>query len=162
MRTYKYNRINLFHIEIQIEVNFLTRIERKIEIKTSPKKIYDILNNDELETVWNIVVNESTTIAPDKYSIKSTVGDFISTVTERLENERISYSMEGSVFSTMGYIMSPSIGDGSEITIWAEIEDEKQEKMLAKAAEILLEGLKKFADFMEEGGNSDEFDKKKK
>jgi len=142
-------------------VNFLTRIERKIEIKTSPKKIYDILNNDDLETVWNIVVSESTTIAPDKYSIKSTVGDFISTVTERLENEKISYSMEGSAFSKMGYILAPK-GDGSEVSIWAEIEDEKQEKMLLKAAEILLEGLKKFADFMEEGGNPDEFDKKKK
>jgi len=139
----------------------LIRIERKIEIKTSPKKIYDILNNDDLETVWNIIVNESTTIAPDKYSIKSTVGDFISTVTERLENEKISYSMEGSAFSKMGYIMLPK-GDGSEVMIWAEIEDEKQEKMLVKAAEILLEGLKKFADFMEEGGNPDEFDKKKK
>jgi len=139
----------------------LTRIERKIEIKTSPKKIYDILNNDDLETVWNIVVSESTTIAPDKYSIKSTVGDFISTVTERLENEKISYSMEGSAFSKMGYILAPK-GDGSEVSIWAEIEDEKQEKMLLKAAEILLEGLKKFADFMEEGGNPDEFDKKKK
>ena len=142
-------------------MNFLTHVERKIEIKTAPKKIYEILNNDELETVWNITVNESTTIAPDKYSIKSTVGDFISTITERLENEKISYSMEGSAFSTMGYIMSPK-GDGSEVTIWAEIEDEKQEKMLLKAAEILLEGLKKFADFMEEGGNPNEFDKKKK
>ena len=144
-----------------MEMNFLTHIERKIEIKTSPKKIYDILNNDELETVWNIIVSESITIATDKYSIKSTVGDFTSTVTERLENEKISYSMEGSAFSTMGYIMSPK-GDGSEVTIWAEIEDEKQEKMLLKAAEILLEGLKKFADFMEKGGNPDEFDKKKK
>jgi len=139
----------------------MTRIERKIEIKTSPKKIYDILNNDELETVWNITVNESTTLAPDKYSIKSTVGDFISNVTERVENEKISFSTEGSAFSELGYIMSPK-GSGSEVTIWGEIEDEKQEKMLMKAAEILLEGLKKFADFLEDGGNPDEFDKKKK
>jgi hypothetical protein len=144
-----------------MKVNFLTRIERKIEIKTSPKKIYDILNNDELETVWNITVSESTEIAPDKYSIKSTVGDFISTVTERLENERISYSMEGSAFSKMGYILS-SKGGESKVSIWAEIIDEKQEKMLEKAGEILLGGLKKFADFLEEGGNPDEFDKKKK
>ena len=142
-------------------MNFLSRVERKIEIKTSPKKIYDILNNDELETVWNITVNESIEIAPDKYSVKSTVGDFISTITERVENEKISFSMEGSAFSKLGYIVLPK-GDGSEVTIWAEIEDEKQEKMLLKAAEILLEGLKKFADFMEKGGNPDEFDKKKK
>jgi hypothetical protein len=144
-----------------MEVNYLTRIERNLEIKTSPKKIYEILNNDELETVWNIIVSESTEIATDKYSIKSTVGDFISTITERVENEKISYSMEGSAFSKMGYIVTPK-GDGSEVTIWAEIEDEKQEKMLLKAAEILLEGLKKFADFMEKGGNPAEFDKKKK
>ncbi len=143
-----------------MKVNFLTRIERKIDIKTSPNKIYDILNNDELETVWNIIVNESTEIATDKYSVKSTVGDFISTITERVENEKISFSTEGSSFSKIGYIMSPK-GDGSEVTIWGEIEDEKEEKMLGKAAEILLEGLKKYADFMEEGGNPNEFDKRK-
>ncbi len=143
-----------------MKVQKMTSIERKIEIKTSPKKIYDILNNDDLETVWNIIVNESTTIAPDKYSIKSTVGDFISTVTERLENEKISYSMEGSAFSKMSYIVSRK-GDGSEVSIRAEIEDEKEEKMLGKAGEILLGGLKKFVDFMEEGGNPNEFDKRK-
>ena len=142
-----------------MEMSFLPRAERKIEIKTTPKKIYDILNDDALETVWNITVNESTEIAPDKYSIKSNVGDFISTVTERVENEKISYSIEGGDFSKMGYIISPK-GDGSEVMLWAEIDDEKQEKMLVKAGEILLEGLKKFVAFIEDGGNPNEYKKK--
>ena len=140
-------------------MSFLSRAEIKIEIKTTPKKIYDILNDDALETVWNISVNESTEIAPDKYSIKSNVGDFISTITERVENEKISFSIEGGAFSKLGYIISPK-GDGSEVMLWAEIDDEKQEKMLVKAGEILLEGLKKFVEFIEDGGNPNEYKKK--
>ncbi|GAJ03487.1 unnamed protein product, partial [marine sediment metagenome] len=39
MQTYKSNRTNLFYVRNSMEMNFLTHIERKIEIKTSPKKI---------------------------------------------------------------------------------------------------------------------------
>ncbi|MFX1309550.1 MAG: hypothetical protein ACFE9M_08740 [Promethearchaeota archaeon] len=138
----------------------MAKLERKVEINTSPSKIYNILNDDSLETVWNITVNESTEIGTDKYSVKTTVGDLISTITERLPDERISFAIEGGPFNKMGYILTPK-GNDTEATIWAEFEDEKQEKILAIAGEMLLESLKKFAEYREAGGSIEEFDKKK-
>lgn len=46
------------------------------------------------------------------------------------------------------------------VTIWGEFDDKKNEKILVKAAELLLKGLKNFAEFLEEGGKVDDFDKK--
>ena len=129
----------------------MPKIERKIEINTSPKRIYDILNDDSLETVWNITVNESTEISPDKYSIKTTVGDMISTITERIPDERISFAIEGGPFSKLGYILTPE-GDKTNAMIWAEIKDEKQGKILGVAGDMLLESLKKFAEKLIEKG----------
>ena len=138
----------------------MPKIERKVEINTSPKKIYEILNDDSLDIVWNITVNESTEIGPDKYSVKTTVGDIISTITERVPDERISYAIEGGPFSKLGYILTPK-GEGSEATIWAEIEDESQEKILGTAGEMLLESLKKFAEYRNAGGVVENYNKKK-
>jgi hypothetical protein len=138
----------------------MAKLERKIEINTTPEKIYGILNDPSLQTIWNITVNESTEIGTDKYSVKSTVGDLISTIIERSQDERISYAMEGGPFDKMGYILTPK-GDGTEATIWAEFEDEKQEKILAIAGEMLLESLKKFTEYREAGGAIEEYDKKK-
>jgi len=137
----------------------MPKIERKIEINTSPKRIYDILNDDSLETVWNITVNESTEISPDKYSIKTTVGDMISTITERIPDERISFAIEGGPFSKLGYILTPE-GDKTNAMIWAEIKDEKQGKILGVAGDMLLESLKKFAEYVETGGNPEVYKKK--
>jgi hypothetical protein len=142
-----------------MEMSFLSRAEIKIEIKTTTKEIYNILNNDAVETVWNITVNENTEIAPDKFSVKSNVGDFIITKTERVENEKISYSIEGGAFSKMGYIISPK-GDGSEVMLWGEFDDEKDEKMLVKAGEILLQSLKKYAEYLKTGGAPEDYKKK--
>jgi len=138
----------------------MAKLERKIKINTSPNKIYNILNDDSLETIWNITVNESTEIGTDKYSLKTTVGDLTSTITERSQDERISFAIEGGPFNKMGYILTPE-GDSTEATIWAEFEDEKQEKILAIAGEMLLESLKKFAEYREAGGAIEEYNKKK-
>ena len=90
--------------------------------------------------------------------MKTTVGDFTSTRSETVENEKISYIIEGGVFNKMGYSVTPK-GDGTEATLWAEFEDESQEKILLKAGEILLDCLKKYADYLEGGGNPDEYKK---
>ena len=59
----------------------------------------------------------------------------------------------------MGYLLSPK-GDITEALLWGEFDDEKNEKILVKAGEVLLECLKNFAEYLEDGGNPDEFDKK--
>lgn len=138
----------------------MAKLERKTEINSTPNKIYEILNDDSLETVWNITVNESTEIGPDKYDVKTTVGDIISTITERVPDERISFAIEGGPFSKMGYILTPK-GDKTEATAWAEFEDESQEKILGMAGEMLLESLRKFAEYRESGRAVEDYNKKK-
>jgi len=137
----------------------LVRVERKIEINATQKRIFDILDDAMLGPKWNLALNELTKISEDTYEAKSTVGDFTSIRTETVEPDKISMRIEGGIFNAMGYILNPK-GDMVEATIWGEFDDEKSEKMLVKAAELLLKGLKNFAEFLEEGGNQDDFDKK--
>ena len=61
---------------------------------------------------------------------------------------------------SIGYILEPK-GEGVDATIWSEFDDPNQEPILAIAAEMLLKSLKKYAEFLEAGGNPDEFNKKK-
>ncbi|MBA7693468.1 hypothetical protein ES703_102050 [subsurface metagenome] len=137
----------------------LVRVERNIEINTSQKRVFDILDDAMLGPKWNLAINELTKISENTYAAKSTVGDFTSIRTETVEPDKISMRIEGGVFNSMGYILNPK-GDMVNATIWGEFDDEKNEKMLVKAAEILLKGLKNFAEFLEDGGNPDDFDKK--
>ena len=67
--------------------------------------------------------------------------------------------IEGGIFTSMGYVLNPK-GDIVEATIWGEFDEEKNEKMLIKAGEILLESLKRYVMFIEEGGNPENYDKK--
>ncbi len=137
----------------------IPRIETKIEIDAPAKKVYDILDDASLGPKWNLAMKEFSEIEEGKYAVKSTVGDFTSIRTERVENERISMKIEGGIFTGMGYVLTPK-GDGVEALLWGEFDDEKNEKMLLKAGELLLEGLKKFVEYIEAGGNIDEFEKK--
>ena len=138
----------------------MARIERNVEIKSSPNKIYGILNDPLVETIWNITVKENTIINADKFSLKTTVGDMVATVSERVEGERITFTMEGGPFDKMGYILTPK-GDGTEAKIFAEFEDEGRAKVLEIAGEMLLESLRKFAEYKDAGGDIEQFNKKK-
>ena len=137
----------------------MVRIERKIEIKASQKSVYDILADTMGAIKWNITAKEITEISEGKYAMKSTVGDFTTIRTEVVENERLSSKIEGGIFNALGYILSPK-GDTVEVTLWGEFDDPENEKILLKAGEILLKSLKKYVEYIEEGGDPEKFDKK--
>jgi len=137
----------------------MARVEIKSDVKASAKTIYDILMNDDFEAKWNLTVNENINIGPNKWDVKSTIGDLTSTRVEAKENERISFDIEGSIFNRMGYILK-SKGDTTKAVCWGEFEDIKNKKLLESAGGILLEGLKRFAEFIEEGGDPERFNKK--
>ncbi|MFX0024306.1 MAG: hypothetical protein ACFE9S_18450 [Candidatus Hermodarchaeota archaeon] len=138
----------------------MPRLEFEDDVKASAKTIYDILlNGDEYEVKWNLTVNELISIGPNKWEVKSTIGDLTSTRVEEVENERISLDIEGSIFTKMGYILKPK-DDLCHILLWGEFENEKHKKILTSAGNMLLESLKRFVEFMEEGGDPESFDKR--
>jgi uncharacterized protein YndB with AHSA1/START domain len=137
----------------------MPRLEVKVKIDAPAKKIYEILNDDTLESLWNLTVDSNTIIEKDKYHVKSNVGDFISIITDRIENELISFKMEGAIFSSMGYNLKP-IGGETEVIGWANFPNEKQRKVLETAGGVLLDSLKRFVEYLEDGGNIDTYEKK--
>ena len=60
----------------------------------------------------------------------------------------------------MSYILNKK-HKATNVTLWADFADEKQEKMLVKAGDLLLKSLKNFVEFVASGGNPDIYDKKK-
>ena len=137
----------------------MPRVERKIDINAPQKNIFNILNNTMIGPKWNLAVKDIAKISETKYNVKSTVGDFTTIRTETVDPERLSMNIEGGIFNSMGYLLKPK-GDMIEATLWGEFDDEKNEKVLVKAGELLLQCLKNYAEFLEEGGNPDDFDKK--
>lgn len=139
----------------------MPRIERKIKINAPIKRVFDILDDAKIGPKWNVAMNSLKEIEDGTYEVKSTVGDFTSIRDERVENKKISMKIEGGIFTGMGYNLSSKEG-GTEVMLWGEFKDPKNEKMLTKAGELLLEGLKKCAEYLEKGGDIKKFDKKQK
>ena len=137
----------------------LARVEIVNEINASQRRVFDILDDTADSAKWTLPVDEITEISKDTYSVKSTVGDFNLIRTKTKEPKKISMRIEGGIFNSMGYILSPK-RDMVEVKLWGEFDDEKNEKILTTAGEMLLKGLKSYAEFLEEGGNPDDFDKK--
>jgi hypothetical protein len=138
----------------------MPKVEIEDDLNASAKTIYDILiDGDTYEVKWNLTVNELKPIGPNKWEVKSTIGDLISTRVEEVENEKISLDIEGSIFTKMGFILKPK-GDLCHVGLWGEFEDERNTKILTSAGGMLLDSLKRFAEFMEEGGDPEDFDKK--
>jgi len=94
-----------------------------------------------------------------KFLLKSDVGDILIVDTESVENEHVTWRMENSDMNSIGYIIEPK-GDLTEITIWTEFENKKLRKGYEKVADLVLKGLKNYVDFLEEGGDPEDFDKK--
>ncbi|MBY8990920.1 MAG: hypothetical protein KGD58_09215 [Candidatus Lokiarchaeota archaeon] len=137
----------------------MARVEREIEIGASQKRIFDILDDTKLAPKWNLPVNEISEISEGKWAVKSNVGDFTSTRTETVDPNKLSMRIEGGIFNSMGYFLSPK-GHKVEVKLWGEFDDEKNEKILVKTGELLLQSLKNYSEFIEKGGNPDDFDKK--
>jgi len=136
------------------------RMEKKIEIKSSPKRIYDILIDAEIITKWNIGVDEITEKEEGKeYLLKSSIGDILIVDAEQVENESATWHMKNSTMNSIGYILEPK-GDIVETTLWVDLDNKKVAKGYEKIGELTLKGLKNYVDFLEEGGNPEDFDKK--
>ena len=136
------------------------RMEKKIEIKSSSKIIYDIVIDPEIITKWNVGVDEiSQKKEGEEVVLKSSVGDIFIVDWEQVENESVTWHMKSSTMNSIGYILEPK-GNIVETTLWVDLDDEKLAKGYEKVGELTLKALKNYVDFLEEGGDPENFDKK--
>jgi len=132
--------------------------ERKIEIVSPVEKVYEILNNYLDLPRWNIVVTECTQLESKKYFLKTNVGDITNTEIENIPFEKMTSIQEGSPMQKMGYVFEPK-GDTTVVTIWAEFELEDQRDIMEMAADLFLKSLKVYVDYLNAGGNPEEYKK---
>ena len=136
------------------------RLEKKIEINQTPENLYKIVADGQIATRWNPTLNEIVEKEEgQKFLLKSDIGDILIVDTESVENEHVTWHMENSDMNSIGYIVEPK-GDMTEVTIWTEFENKKLRKGYEKVADLVLKGLKNYVDFIEEGGDPEDFDKK--
>jgi len=138
----------------------MAKVERKIEINAPPKIIYDCLIEISLILKWNSTVKEITQTGPNEGSIKSTGGDYTFTIIERKENEMFTSTAESENFTSYGYILKAK-GDLTEVSAWIDYKIVEHEEILGRGILFILNDLKKFAEYLEDGGDPDEYDKKK-
>ena len=136
----------------------MPKIAREIEVNTSLEKIYNILKDGEQTVKWNPIVNEITLLEEQKYLLKSTVGDIIINKVEKLKDIYIKWRMEKSDLISMGYILSEKLPI-AKVELWVEYENKKFKKKFKEAADLTLDGLKRYIEFIEAGGNIEEYDK---
>jgi hypothetical protein len=131
------------------------------EIKAPAEKIYQILIDHENDPRWNITVNEANIISDTKASYKTTVGDLTLTERENIKNEKIAYDVEGNpLMKTMDYIIKSKGENVCDVTLAAEFPEPDQEPILMTAGDVLLNSLKKYAEYLEEGGDPSSYKKK--
>ena len=136
----------------------MPKIARNIEIKTSLEKIYNILTDGEQTVNWNPIVNEITLLEGQKYLLKSTIGDMTINKIEKVKDIYVKWKMEQSDLHSMGYILDEKLPI-SKVELWVEFEDKKLKKKFKDAADLTLNGLKKYVEYIETGSNILEYDK---
>ena len=136
----------------------MPKIDRKIVLDAPVEKVYAILNDYMELPRWNIVVNEITELEPNKYFLKTNVGDVTNTEIENIPNERMTSTQEGSPMNAIGYIFKP-LGDQVEVTLWTEFELEDQTEVLGMAGDLFLKSLKVYVDYLQSGGAPEDYKK---
>jgi uncharacterized protein YndB with AHSA1/START domain len=136
----------------------LPKIARDIEIKTNPEKIYNILTDGKQTVNWNPIVKEITLLDEHKYLLKSTIGDMVINKIEKVKDIFIKWRMEQSDLHSMGYILDEKLPI-TKVELWVEYENKASKKRFKETADLTLEGLKKYIEFIEDGGNIKEYDK---
>ncbi len=133
-------------------------VEKKIEIKASVEKVYDVLNDYMSLPKWNIVVTEIEQLESKKYFLTTNVGDVTNIEIENIPHEKMTSIQEGSPMKKIGYIFEPK-GDATKVTLWAEFELEDQRMIMEMAGDLFLKSLKVYMDYLVAGGDPEEYKK---
>jgi uncharacterized protein YndB with AHSA1/START domain len=137
----------------------MPRIERTIEINAPIQRIWDVLDDHSDYARWNITVNEVSEIGPKEHYFKTTVGDFTNYQQDQVPLESMWSKQEGGPMNAIGYTFETK-DDVVEVTIWCEFEIEDLAPIMEMAGDILLKSVKTYVEFLEAGGDPEDFQKK--
>ncbi|MFX1380194.1 MAG: SRPBCC family protein [Promethearchaeota archaeon] len=137
----------------------MTKVMAKIEINAPPNKIYNILTDLSLSSKWDPATLEIKETGPNMRAVKTQNEDYTFTIIEKKENKGFTCKAVSENFNSFGYSLKAR-GDITEVSSWIDYKIVKHEKILQRGIKYILRGLKSFVEFMEDGGDPDEFDKK--
>ena len=135
------------------------KLEKKIEIQSSTSKIYEVVTDEDVVSLWNPTVDSVSQPSEDKYFLKTSIGELNIVSWETVENERATWTLDMSNINQIGYILK-SKGELVEVTLWLDFDNKKLKKGYLKVGELILKGLKTYVEYLEEGGDPKEYDKK--
>ena len=137
----------------------MPKLERKIEIDSTPEKIYKIVTDGFNTPRWNPTVTALTPMEGDIIQLETDLGPLTIVKTDHDINKSTVWHMENSNMNSFGYILTPKKEKETEVTIWTEFDDKKLSKLYKKTTDKILEGLQRYVDFIEKGGNPDQYKK---
>lgn len=137
----------------------MPKLERSIEINAPANKVWKVLTNSELIPKWNITIKEITELESNIGTVKSNVGDFTFEMMEQVEDKRIIAEVDHPAFSGYGYILNEK-GAVTELSYWVDYKTITKEEIQARSLNIILNEIKNFAEFLEDGGDPEEYSRK--
>jgi len=136
----------------------LVSIEEKSEIDASAETVFNILNDNLNYPKWSLGAEEIKQIGEGKWLTKSRIGETTVIRKEAVPNERLIFMNEGSPFSEVGEFITPK-GDGVEVMVRGTLKDDSMLEKVRKPTQEFLKSLKTYAEFLESGGNPDDYNK---
>ncbi len=137
----------------------MPKLERKIEIESTPDKIFKIMTDGFNTPKWNPAVDSVIELGDDKFQLDTDLGGITIIKSELEENKNITWYTENSPMNIIGYLVTPKKENSTKVSIWTEFDDKKQTKLFKETADNILSGLKNYAEFLEEGGDPEEYKK---
>lgn len=107
---------------------------------------------------WSLGTEEIKQIGEGKFLSKSKLGETTVIRKEVVSNKHLIFTNEGSPFGEVGEVITPK-GDGVEVTVWGIVKDDSMLEMVRKPTKMFLKSLKTYAEYVESGGNPDDYNK---
>lgn len=142
----------------------LIRIEEKFDIDASAKTVFGILKDIINTPKWNLLHQGVKQVGDNRFVFKTEQGEATVTLHEIITNKSVTlkHENEESPYDKVGIILTPK-ADGVEVTDWGDLKDESQletvREMTKEITELFHKCLKVYAEYLESGGNPDDFDK---
>jgi hypothetical protein len=139
--------------------DFLPKLERKIKIESIPENIFKVVTDGFNTPKWNPAVDSVIEIDDKKFKLETDLGPILINKIETDKNKSTTWYTESSTMHIIGYNLNPKKEKETEVVIWTEYDDKSQSKLFKQTADLILEGLKNYVEYIDTGGDPDTYKK---